>query len=196
VQLIPIGKGKPNSTAITAGADGKIDTTTLSGDDTVIGNAITTGPDGICQTTKAGDDVQVIAVGNGEPNSIIITAGSDNFLHSNKVGDDVLDLSNAIVVNHSINFSGIDCCAEACVHELKHKELYNMPGTDSDGDHIPDSYELSSSYHLDPNKSDTYDCAGTIGYGTDNEFLARMAEKTPGPRDASKDWSDTNGKNW
>jgi len=71
-----------------------------------------------------------------------------------------------------------------------------MPGTDSDGDHIPDSYELSSSYHLDPNKSDTYDCAGTIGYGTDNEFLARMAEKTPGPRDASKDWSDTNGKNW
>jgi len=114
-------------------------------------------------------------------------------------GDDVWDLFNAQTVLHSVNFSGIDCCAETCSHELKHQELHKMSGTDSDG--VIDSYERNSSYYLDPNRSDTYDVDGTLNYPDyasygDNEFLARMAEKNPGTRDASKDWSDTNGKNW
>jgi len=36
------------------------------------------------------------------------------------------------------------------------------------------------------------------GYASvgDQEFLAWKAEQNPGPVDANKDWSDTNGKQW
>ena len=195
VQVIAVGRGEPNQTAITVGPNGILNTTP-GGDDIIKDSTIITGPNGVCNTSASGDDIQVIPVGQGKPYSIIITAGADNFLHTTKSGDDELDLSNAQTVPHSVDFSGIDCCASTCAHELKHKELCEMPGIDSDGDDIPDNYELSSPYHLDPNRADTYDCAGTIGYGDDNEFLARLAGESPGARDPSKDWSDTNGKQW
>jgi hypothetical protein len=205
IQVIPVGKGKPNATAITAGANGILDTAP-SGDDGIVGNKITTGTDGICNSAKSGDDVQIIPVGKGAPNSIIITAGPDDFMHSgdgNLAGDDEPDLSNAQTEPHNINFEGIDCCAETCTHELMHRSLYDMvggppnPSPTADGDYVDDTYELNSPYHLDPHRRDTYNCAGTIGYGTDNEFLARMAEKNPGPRDASRDWSAGQyGKQW
>ena len=195
VQVIAVGRGEPNQTAITAGQNGVLNTKP-DGDDIIKDSTIITGPNGVCNTTASGDDVQVIPVGQGKPYSIIITAGADNFLHTSTSGDVELDPSNAQSEPYNIDVSGIDCCAVTCVHELKHKELCEMSGTDSDGDHIPDSYELASSYHLDPYRADTYDCAGTIGYGDDNEFLARMAEKNPGSTSPSEDWSDTNGKQW
>jgi len=195
VQIIAVGYGEPNQTAITAGQNGVLNTQP-SGDDIIKDSTIITGPNGICNTTASGDDVQVIPVGQGKPYTITVTAGADNFLHASKSGDDELDLANAQNEPYNIDVSGIDCCAVTCVHELKHKELCEMSGTDSDGDDIPDSYELASPYHLDPYRADTYDCAGTIGYGDDNEFLARMAENNPGSTNPSDDWSDTNGKQW
>jgi len=70
-----------------------------------------------------------------------------------------------------------------------------MSGTDSDGDDIPDSYELASSYHLNPHSADTYGCTGTIGYGDDNEFLAYITQSS-GSADPDSDWSDTDGAQW
>jgi hypothetical protein len=195
IQVIPVGQGSPNETGITTGPNSVLDTSP-SGDDTIVGTTITTGANGVCNTTASGDDIQVILVGQGKPDTIIVTAGADNFLHTTKSGDDELDLTNAQSEPYNIDVSGIDCCAVTCVHELKHKELCEMSGPDSDEDDIPDSYELSSSYHLDPDRPDTYNCAATIGYGDDNEFLARMAEKNPGSTSPSEDWSDTNGKQW
>jgi len=141
----------------------------------------------------------VIPVGKGKPNSRVVTAGADNFLHTSPSGDDILDLSNAQTVVLSVDFSGIDCCAMTCTHELKHKENDNLSGSDSDGDGIPDGYE-NGPYHLDPSRPDTYNMAAAFdprysSYG-DDEFLARVAEQNPGQRDPSKDWSDTNGKQW
>ncbi|MBI5406342.1 MAG: hypothetical protein HZA18_01435 [Nitrospirae bacterium] len=40
-QVIPVGQGIPNATAITGGVNGKIDTETLSGDDTRVGGKVT-----------------------------------------------------------------------------------------------------------------------------------------------------------
>jgi len=195
VQVIAVGRGEPNQTAITVGPNGILNTTP-GGDDIIKDSTIITGPNGVCNTSASGDDIQVIPVGQGKPYSIIITAGADNFLHTSPSGDDELDPSNAQSEPYNIDVSGIDCCAVTCVHELKHKELCEMSGPDSDEDDIPDSYELASSYHLDPHRPDTYNCAATIGYGDDNEFLARMAEKNPGSTSPSEDWSDTNGKQW
>ena len=92
---------------------------------------------------------------------------------------------------------GIYCCAITCTHELKHKQVFNdwdsLP--DFDGDGVPDEKEGIPTHFLIVDCSDTYDIAGTIGdsryrYYGDEEFIARWAEKSPGPVDASKDWSD------
>jgi len=97
---------------------------------------------------------------------------------------------------------GIDCCAETCAHEKKHKQIDDDWGgqTDTDGDGIPDSEENQAPYYFDPYDPDTYDLENTIhsdyaDYG-DQEFLCRMEETNPGAVDSSDDWSDTNGKNW
>jgi len=97
---------------------------------------------------------------------------------------------------------GIDCCAITCIHELNHQWAAKVDtGWDSDNDGLSDTFELATAggWNLDPNYPDTYDIAG-LGLGPwalgDQEFVARKAEQNPGNVDASKDWSDTNDKNW
>ncbi len=104
---------------------------------------------------------------------------------------------------------GIDLCAMTVVHELKHKSLaetlpnYNTTGSpnavDTDGDGLPDLYEMSLPYNLYITESDTYNLASIdpsyAAYG-DEEFLCRKAEANPHPVTHSADWSDTNGFNW
>ena len=64
---------------------------------------------------------------------------------------------------------------------------------------MPDSEEGIPPYYFDVNNRDTYNLAAIdpcyAKYG-DAEFLCRVAEQSPGAVDSSKDWSDTNGKNW
>lgn len=61
----------------------------LAGDDTVDpdGNVLS-GPNGICETAAAPGDVQVIPVGNGEPNHIAVGPGNDGFPDTLPFGDD------------------------------------------------------------------------------------------------------------
>ncbi|MGD8787183.1 MAG: hypothetical protein PVJ60_07150, partial [Phycisphaerales bacterium] len=208
VQVIPVGQGEPNQTAITAGPNSTLDTSP-GGDDTVQGSTITTGPNGVCNTNVSGDDVQVIPVGQGKPYSIIITAGTDGFMHSADDSDgvsrltgtdDLLDLTGAETVEFEIDCSGIDLAATTCSHELFHKYLYDMvggppsPDSTSDGDYVDNNYEISSGYHLDPKRYDTYNCAGVFEAGNDNEFLAYMAQSSASAN-PDIDWS-VGGKQW
>lgn len=89
VQSIPVGKGKPNTIAISAGTNGTLDSTP-TGDDQVSGSSITTGADGICNTTAVTDDIQVISVGNGSANEVCVAAGVNSFRDSISTGDDVV----------------------------------------------------------------------------------------------------------
>lgn len=89
VQAIPVGQGKPNEVAITAGANTTLDSTP-GGDDQVAGTTITTGADGICNTTAASDDVQVIAVGKGKANQNCVTAGTNAKRDTKTSGDDTV----------------------------------------------------------------------------------------------------------
>ncbi|MCD4824003.1 MAG: hypothetical protein K8S55_05310 [Phycisphaerae bacterium] len=72
-QIIPSGQGAPNAVAITAGANGVLNSTP-GGDDQPVGTSITTGANGVCETTKAGDDVQDIPLNQGLPNQVCIRA--------------------------------------------------------------------------------------------------------------------------
>jgi len=92
--VIPPGQGKPYSVIITPGPDGALDTNPV-GDDRVVGNNITSGQNGIAETAANNnpanpplDDVQVIPVGQGEPNTIAIDSGPDKILNSAPAGDD------------------------------------------------------------------------------------------------------------
>ncbi len=93
VQVIPVGQGQPNSVIITAGTNNLLNTTPAS-DDQVVGKTITSGANGIANTAAGGDDLQVIPVGQGQPNSIAITAGANGLLECQPRGDDALDLAN------------------------------------------------------------------------------------------------------
>ncbi|MFA5239263.1 MAG: hypothetical protein WC476_06095 [Phycisphaerae bacterium] len=86
-QVIPVGHGKPNQTAITAGADANL-TTVPGGDDMIVETTITTGADGICNTIADVNDAQVIPTNQGKPNEICITAGVNAFRDSVPAGDD------------------------------------------------------------------------------------------------------------
>lgn len=80
------GNGMPDSSCIQAGNNLA---TTVGGDDVISANAITTGPDGVCNSIKAANDIQVIAVGRGQPNTTCITAGLNGVINSPLLGDDV-----------------------------------------------------------------------------------------------------------
>ena len=90
VQVIYPGLGKANSTAITAGSNGTLETT-KSGDDQVVGATITTGSDGVCNTTKAGDDVQVIEPDQGQPYQLCVSSGANAKGDTNKSEYDSYD---------------------------------------------------------------------------------------------------------
>jgi|GEM_PF-3489789 len=89
IQVIPMGQGQPNATAITAGGNSILETTP-GGDDTVVGQTITTGPDGICNTAASGDDVQAIPINQGRPNQVCVSAGPNAYRDTNTSGDDVV----------------------------------------------------------------------------------------------------------
>jgi hypothetical protein len=89
IQNIPVGQGMPNRVAITGGEDGIDPGTTVGGDDVSDGTTVTTGPDGICQSTAGGNDVQVIAAGQGEANMVAVLPGPNGIINSAAAGDDV-----------------------------------------------------------------------------------------------------------
>jgi hypothetical protein len=89
IQVIPKGKGKPNTVCITAGGMALV--TAPAGDDVVDGTTITTGPDGICNTAAAMGDNQVIPVGNGKSGEVCVHHGVNNKLDTKEAGDDVKD---------------------------------------------------------------------------------------------------------
>ena len=67
--------------------------TLMAGDDTYVDGSgeIRSGGDGIADTTAAGDDVQVIPVGQGLPDSICITAGDNAVIDTTPSNDDWVD---------------------------------------------------------------------------------------------------------
>lgn len=165
---------------------------------------ITSGPDGICNTSiKSGsDDVQVIPINTntGNPYSIVITAGPNNILDTAPGSDDTI--IPGLQFSIGSNGKGINCTAETCSHELKHKWIHdNWSGQDSDEDKVPNSEEGKPPYYFHPHIPDTYNLKGLYPLSNydkfgDSEFLARVAEQSPGPVNPNNDWSDTNGKNW
>lgn len=92
VQIIPVGRGKPNTVAIKPCFLCTLKTTAadLGGDDQIVGNTVTAGADGICQTAAKGDDIQVIPVGNGEPDAVCVSQGPNAARDTNLSGDDGL----------------------------------------------------------------------------------------------------------
>ena len=92
VQLIPVGQGTPGSVIITDGGDGLDAGTLLFFDDIIVGDNVVSGPDGIAQSTAGANDVQAIPVGQGSPNTVIITDGGDGIDSGTLVqGDDVIN---------------------------------------------------------------------------------------------------------
>ena len=201
IQIIPFGHGNPNSTIITSGPNGILDTFP-GGDDQIVGDTITSGANGVAETIAIGDDVQDIAFGQGQPNIMSIHRAPGKSFSTIPAGDDVIVTTGPLTIGG--NGEGIDCCAESCSHELFHKWVHDhLLGTevDSDGDGLPDWYEISSPFNLDPYNPDTYGVAATMNrpeyYSRgDEEFLARVAEESPGLVHPDRDWSNINGKNW
>ena len=81
------GNGKPNQSCVGPGPDGVLNSV-RGVDDFVLGTQILTGQNGKCESTKAGDDVQIIPVGQGLPNTVAVTPGANGTLNSTASGDD------------------------------------------------------------------------------------------------------------
>lgn len=81
------GNGFPFTVCITAGTNGRIDTTPAN-DDQVFGAMIHTGRDGVCDTRPTPDDVPVIPQGRGAPNMPCILAGPNDRIDSTVNPDD------------------------------------------------------------------------------------------------------------
>lgn len=81
------GEGKPNALCVRRGTS-PIYATPLGDDLANPDGSINTGPNGICETTALNNDIQVIPVGQGEPNYTIIQPGPNNVLNTavNDVG--------------------------------------------------------------------------------------------------------------
>ena len=82
---------------------------------------ISTGADGIGQSTVAGDDVLVIAPGNGFPDTICVGAGADGIAQTSLCGNGVLDLEeNGIALDVECddgNTTAGDGCNAVCQRE-------------------------------------------------------------------------------
>ena len=87
--VIANGEGAPNMTAITAGVNGVLDTTTPTPDDSIVKTTIVTGGNGICNTTAVPDDDQLIPLNQGgDSDAICVTPGPNGVLNSTPGGDD------------------------------------------------------------------------------------------------------------
>lgn len=87
IPICGIGNGFPNTICIKPGKN-KVLNSSLSGDDTISGSSILTGSNGRCETAAASDDVQVIPVGQGEPDRPCIVPGPNGKLDSPLSVDD------------------------------------------------------------------------------------------------------------
>lgn len=76
-------RGKPYTICVKKGGS-TFDTQVVDGDDGfhLFQSAIHTGPNGKCETAKQGDDEQLIQVGNGEPDVVIVTEGPNGELNT------------------------------------------------------------------------------------------------------------------
>jgi hypothetical protein len=137
VQAIPVMQGAPNKHAIRVGENGTMDSVP-GGDDwiKVVGEPIiVTGLNGICETTAAGDDVQIIAPGNGMPDQRCVGLGDNNFRNTN-----VVDVNDRIVadgigtgpdgicnsVADNTNVLSTDFGTEATIRDYLNNVIYNQ----------------------------------------------------------------------
>jgi hypothetical protein len=72
---LAVGKGQANVVCINAGVNL---VTTPAGDDAVNGGEINTGSNGKCETAKTGNDFQVIPVGQGQPDTLVLPRSGRN----------------------------------------------------------------------------------------------------------------------
>lgn len=84
VQLIPVGQGAPDWPCVLLTGGG----TLPGGDDVEEVGWITTGPNGICETPADPPDIQIIPVGQGEPNQPCVGPGPNSVLETDLAGDD------------------------------------------------------------------------------------------------------------
>ncbi len=138
IQVIPVGQGAPDKSAILPGGNNIIDST-LGGDDQLViipavTEYISTGENGICETSKSGDDVQSLPVGNGMPDQICVKAGANNFRDTRVSagdaisGDDISTGSDGVcftIANGSDTIS-TDIGAEAAVKMYLNETIYNQ----------------------------------------------------------------------
>jgi len=99
-QLVPVGQGFPDPgfgfpiRAILPGANGVIDTVPAGDDSTSTAPCdgvtpyLRPGPDGICNSAAAGDDIQLIPVGQGYPGIVGVQPGANGVIDTVPVGDD------------------------------------------------------------------------------------------------------------
>lgn len=89
LEPIKKGEGKPNTVCVRKVAS-TFDTIVVGGDDVGDFGVVRTGKNGICETERAGDDEQVIKVGKGEKNAVIINPGPNGVANTGvDPGDDV-----------------------------------------------------------------------------------------------------------
>ena len=122
VQGLALGNGHPNSIAVKAGTDGVL-STIPSGDDVVTsgGLEINTGANGICETSASTMDVQLIAVGNGEPNRKCVNRGANMFL------DTPMPMGDDIIVSDSIHTGPNGICETSAFNNVS--IVATVPGT-------------------------------------------------------------------
>jgi cysteine-rich repeat protein len=108
-----------STSCIIPGADGLLQSTVDPSDTQK--PFISTGPDGVAQTTAAGDDIQVIAVGNGFPATACVDTGADGVAQTTICGNTIAD-------NDENGLPGTDCedggtisgdgCSAVCLIEF------------------------------------------------------------------------------
>jgi len=91
VQALPVGNGLGFSTCVIPGGNTTNDSM-LAGDDVLeaVPQIVDSGSNGVCETTAAGDDTQILPVGQGTPGTNCVTAGLNGTLESLASGDDMV----------------------------------------------------------------------------------------------------------
>ena len=105
---------------ITPGTDGLLQTVADPAD--VLAPFVSTGADGLADTTAAGDDVQVIPVGQGASDTVCVDAGADGIAQTSICGNGVADVEeNGIATGTDCddgNTTSDDGCSALCQVEF------------------------------------------------------------------------------